>query len=260
MEWERVATDARYRDPGRRLTMGFRIPRRAGRLPAILALAGLATLLAAGCTGGSSSTGSTAVTPAAVAPTTAPASPTPVAAKPLRFTLTSGESEASYLVNQIVAGRDVPLPANGKTKDVAGQISVAPDGTPVGPTSLITVDLRTLKTDQDRRDVDVSNRILETAKYPYAEFTITKVEGIPARFADGDSGKLTLAGPLKLHGAERVTTWTSDLTLKGGRLTGKAQTDLKSADYDILLPNLFNLIKIEPNIHLEIALNAKQEA
>jgi polyisoprenoid-binding protein YceI len=195
-------------------------------------------------------------TPAA--PAAAAATAAPVPAEALQFRVVSGESQASYTARETLIGQGIVNPI-GTTKDVSGTLTVLRNGTLVGPPSAIRVDLRTLKTDVGQRDQAIRGQWLESNRYPFADFTLTKVEGVPATYNDGDSARLTLTGNLTLHGVTRPTTWTADVRLSGRRLTGTAQTDLKLPDYGIRPPDILGFVKVEDNSRLEIQLVADQQ-
>src|SRR5258708_7102555 len=87
-------------------------------------------------------------------------------------------SSASYPVTEPLVGINFPSDAVGTTPTVAGTLVIAPDGS-ITAGSKLTIDLRNLKSDQDQRDGYVRNRVLETDRFPYAEFVPTKLQGLP---------------------------------------------------------------------------------
>src|SRR6185295_11577772 len=91
--------------------------------------------------------------------------PAPDPTKPAKLTLTTG-SKARYKVREQLAGISFPSDAVGTTESVTGLIVVNPDGSLDATVSKITVDLKTLSSDQQMRDGYIQNRTLETAKYP----------------------------------------------------------------------------------------------
>ena len=74
-------------------------------------------------------------------------------------------TKASYKVREQLLGFNFPNDAVGTTQAVSGSITIAPDGA-VGSGSKITVDLRTLKSDDERRDNYLRDRTLETSQSP----------------------------------------------------------------------------------------------
>ena len=89
--------------------------------------------------------------------------PPPDPTKPAKLTLSTG-SKARYRVREQLAGISFPSDAVGTTETVTGAIVINPDGSIDAAQSKITVDLKTLSSDQQMRDGYIQNRTLETAK------------------------------------------------------------------------------------------------
>jgi polyisoprenoid-binding protein YceI len=119
-------------------------------------------------------------------------------------------SKARYKVREQLAGISFPSDAVGTTESVTGVIVVNPDGSLDATVSKITVDLKTLSSDQQMRDGYIQNRTLETAKYPTLEFVPKRVVGLPAGPlpATGQAG-FQLVGDMTLHGSQRRPRGTS---------------------------------------------------
>jgi hypothetical protein len=86
--------------------------------------------------------------------------PPPDPTKPAKLTLSTG-SKARYRVREQLAGISFPSDAVGTTETVTGAIVVNPDGSVDAAQSKITVDLKTLSSDQQMRDGFIQNRTLE---------------------------------------------------------------------------------------------------
>ena len=176
---------------------------------AILAVAFAGAFAACG-----SSTSQPAAAPtAAVAPTTAPAAAAPTSAAAANaptaapaasgaasgtrtFTIVPEQTEASYQVQEKFLNRELPNMALGKTNAVTGELQVSLDGKPSGKITKITVDLRTLTSDQSRRDSRIRTQWLESEKYPFAEFTSTDVQGTPDTYTEGQEVSFKLTGDM----------------------------------------------------------------
>jgi polyisoprenoid-binding protein YceI len=77
---------------------------------------------------------------------------------------------AGYRIDEELSGFGTNT-AVGRTPDVTGEMTI--EGTTV--TGLeVTVDMTTLRSDDDRRDSQLSGRGLETAQYPTATFSLTE--------------------------------------------------------------------------------------
>ena len=63
---------------------------------------------------------------------------------------------------------------------MTGAIVVDRSGKVLSDQSKFTVDMQSLKTDQDRRDNFIKRNTLETDRFPTAEFVPTEVRGLPS--------------------------------------------------------------------------------
>ena len=79
-----------------------------------------------------------------------------------------------------LAGISFPSDAVGSTTNVTGSIVIQADGMIDAAQSKISVDLRTLKSDQDMRDGFIRGEPgLNTEKFPTADFIPRRVVGMP---------------------------------------------------------------------------------
>ena len=88
------------------------------------------------------------------------------------------EAKGRFKVTEQLVGIDFPSDAVGTTEGITGTLVIGPDGS-VGSQSKITVDLRTLKSEQEMRDGYIQRATLETGKFPMLEFVPTKFQGMP---------------------------------------------------------------------------------
>jgi polyisoprenoid-binding protein YceI len=137
-------------------------------------------------------------------------------------------STAGYRVKEILFGQSTE--GVGRTTDVTGSIAISGSSLTEGK---FTVDLTTLKSDADRRDSQVQNRLLETATNPTATFTVKGPVVLPATPAVGDTVTVDVPGSLNLHGADKDLTisLTVKRTADGFQVAGS--TDILFADYGI---------------------------
>jgi polyisoprenoid-binding protein YceI len=78
-------------------------------------------------------------------------------------------SQAGYRVKEVLFGQDVE--AVGRTDRVTGELTIS--GSTVSEGSF-TVDMASVKSDQERRDGQFNGRIMETSVYPTSKFTLTE--------------------------------------------------------------------------------------
>ena len=201
---------------------------------------------------------------AAPAATTVPAVP-PAAAAPasdsaLTFQISQGASKATFRVREQLAGRQLPNDAVGSTSDVTGQLALRPDGAVVPDASKITVNLRTLATDNRMRDDFIKQNTLQVGRFPTAEFVPTKAEGIPSPLPANGEHTFKLTGMMTVHGVQKEITWDVTAKRNAGQLEGKAITAVKFGDFGMTPPRVASVLSITDEIRLELDLVATQAA
>lgn len=227
---------------------------RMALLPVILAL-GVASSMVA--TGMGRADAATAMTRNAAAPQHSTTNQALTASKPaagqaVRLVIVPSASVAHYRVREQLTFFSLPTDAVGTTNAVSGAIVLDAHGRPVAAQSKIVVDLRTLKTDQSRRDQYVQSNVLETASYPLAVFVVKQAPGLPAHLPT--TGKITfsLVGALTVHGVTRSETWTVSATLSRQSITGTASTHFAMTDFNITPPQIGPVLSVQNNVKLDI--------
>ena len=99
------------------------------------------------------------------------------------YAIVPEESTARYRVQEELAqvGENEAV---GETQAIIGQFGFGEDGLPL-PCSRFDVDLRTLQSDQAKRDNYLYRNTLEAEKYPLATFVLRAVEGMDAPLPRG---------------------------------------------------------------------------
>ena len=135
-----------------------------------------------------------------------------------------------------------------------------PDGSIDSAQSKITVDLKTLTSDQQMRDGYIQNRTLETAKYPTMEFVPKKAVGLPAPLPAGMQAQagFQLVGDMTLHGVTKEATWNVVATFGNELVGGRATTTFDFASYNMTKPSLARLMSVDDKIELEIEFRCKR--
>jgi polyisoprenoid-binding protein YceI len=186
--------------------------------------------------------------------------PAPDPTKPAKLTITTG-SKARYKVREQLAGISFPSDAVGTTEGVTGVIVINPDGSVDAAASKITVDLKTLSSDQQMRDGYVQNRTLETAKFPTLDFVPKKVVGLPAGpLATTGQAGFQLVGDMTLHGVTTEVTWNVVSTFANDAVAGRATTTLTFEQFKMTKPTLARLMSVEDKIELEIEFRCQRTA
>jgi polyisoprenoid-binding protein YceI len=172
-------------------------------------------------------------------------------APPLHFTVAPDGNEARYRVREQLLHHDLPNDAVGKTTAISGAITIAPNGTIDTGASKITIDVTTLKSDQDRRDGYVQHRLLETEQYPTVTFVPTSITGIALPLPSSGPQHFDMMGELTVHGVTRPTVWHLTAENHGNDLTGSGYTQFTFADVSLQQPHVPVLLSVADTIKLE---------
>jgi polyisoprenoid-binding protein YceI len=171
------------------------------------------------------------------------------------YAIVPEESTARYRVMEELAqvGENEAV---GETQAIVGQFGFGDDGLPV-PCSRFDVDLRTLQSDQAKRDNYLYRNTLEAETYPLATFVVRAVEGMEAPLQEGQETTLRLIGDLTLRDVTKLVAWEAKVTLAEGALTGTAATMFEMADFGITPPSVPVVLSLDETIRLEVDLTAR---
>jgi polyisoprenoid-binding protein YceI len=200
--------------------------------------------------------------PAIAEPVTPSVAATPAAtvsaSGPWTFTVESS-SKATVRVREVLAQIRAPGDAVLSTSAVKGSFTLNTDGS-FAPTSKITVDLTTLRSDQSQRDQYIKDNTLQTRRFPTAEFAPTKATGLTLPLAANADMKFTLIGEITIHGVTKPVTFAITATRAGSRLTATATAEpaWKFADFGMTVPRVASVLSIEDDIRVEFALIATE--
>jgi polyisoprenoid-binding protein YceI len=172
------------------------------------------------------------------------------AADSLWFVTAPEGNSARYRVREQLVGFDLPNDAVGLTNGLTGTLIILPDGK-VSPSSKFVVDVKPLKSDKERRDGFVQNRLLETAKYPTVDLAVTAV-GIE-KYPLPTSGPLNflLHGNLTVKGVTKPTLWRVNAQVSGTTITGTAVTAFTFEEFGITKPRVPIVLSVADTIKLE---------
>ena len=174
------------------------------------------------------------------------------------YAISSEESEARYVVMEELAD----VGANevvGTTNAIIGHILFDESGAPL-PCSRFDVDLRTLETDQARRDNYLRGNTLQTDSYPLATFVVREIEGLEGALPEDEEVAITLVGDLTFHGVTRLAAWEASVTRAGDVLTGIATTSFTFPDFEMEKPIIGPVVGIDDVVTLEVDLVAAPAA
>jgi polyisoprenoid-binding protein YceI len=171
------------------------------------------------------------------------------------YAIVPEESMAGYRVQEELA-QVGETEAVGETQAIIGQFGFGEDALPL-PCSRFDVDMRTLQSDQARRDNYLYQNTLEAETYPLATFVLRAVEGMDAPLADGQETTLRLIGDLTLRDVTKLVAWEANVTLVDGALTGTAATMFEMPDFGIEPPSVPVVLSLDETIRLEVDFTAR---
>lgn len=158
-----------------------------------------------------------------------------------------GESFVGYRIGETFADIGTAT-AVGRTSDLSAELDF--DGAMITRV-VIVADLRTLRSDQSRRDQALRSRGLETDTYPTATFTLSEPIAIGEAALAGGLIEQSVRGTLELHGVSNEV----EIALTGQLVDGLAvivgSSEIALADYEIVPPTNFRVVSIEDSGTME---------
>jgi polyisoprenoid-binding protein YceI len=186
-----------------------------------------------------------------------PAAAAPAPAGPVTLEVAPG-TRASYRVREQFVGIDFPNDASGSTDTVTGTLHINADGTVDSARSKLTVDLRTLKSDQDMRDNYLRTRTFETEKFPTVEFVPRRIEGVPSPVPVSGQAGFQLIGDMTVRGVKSEVIWKGVATFSAQQVAGRAMTDFDFAKFSLAKPSIGRLMGVDDKIQLELEFRMKR--
>lgn len=186
-----------------------------------------------------------------VTPAAAGSQPGPV------FRIIGERSEASYRARETFVSQPGLVDAVGRTNELEGEIQLETDGVLRGKILLMRIDLRTLTSDQSRRDNFIRQNTLQTDQFPFAEFRSTEAAG-PAVFRPGEEATFQIPGIMTIKGRERPVVWEARAKLDGNTITGTATTTVKLTDFGMEPPRLA-ILSVEDEMTWQVDIVAERD-
>ena len=189
-------------------------------------------------------------------PPSTPTSTTTVASNLYR--ITPEESEVRYIIDEVKRGQ--PITVVGTTNQVAGDIRLDLNNPATSRVGVIRINVRTLQTDEERRDRATRSRILQSAQpaFEFSEFSPTTIDGLPASVEVGIPVNLRLHGDLTIRDITHPVSFDVTVTLVSlDRLEGKATTTVQRSDYNLVIPRVPFIADVSEDVRLEIDLVAR---
>ena len=151
-------------------------------------------------------------------------------------------SKAEYRVREQLARLN--FPRRRWNHRALGNPRLGGDGSFSAAGSRLTVDLRTLKSDENRRDAWLRENTLHTDRFPLAQFVPRRQQGLAAPLPA--TGKVTfqLVGDMTMHGVTSELSWNVVANLAPDMVTGEATTSFPFAKFGLTIPKLMAVIRV----------------
>jgi polyisoprenoid-binding protein YceI len=179
---------------------------------------------------------------------------------PVRLDLVEG-TKARYKVAEQLVGVSFGSDAVGTTEAITGSIVLGADSVVNASQSKLTVDLKTLKSDQSLRDGYLQRNTLQTDKFPVLEFVPRKQVGLPNPMLVAARPIVLgfqLIGDMTLHGVTSEVTWNVVATATVDSVAGRATTTLPFATFGMAKPTVPFVLTVDDKIQLEVEFRAKR--
>lgn len=158
-----------------------------------------------------------------------------------------GQSFVGYRIGETFADIGTAT-AVGRTSDLSAELDF--DGARITRVA-ISADLRTLRSDQSRRDQALRTRGLETDRYPTATFTLSEPIAVDEAALSGDVIERAVRGTLELHGVANEVEIALTGQLVDGLVVIVGSSEIALADYEIEPPTNFRVVSIEDSGTME---------
>jgi len=172
------------------------------------------------------------------------------------------ESQAGYAVEEEFFGRDIPFfTAMGSTSNIEGEFQVTYTGNQVAlEGGQFVVDLRTLTSDDPRRDNRIRTDWLESNNFPLAEFTASTLEEFPATAAEGQDVSFKVSGDMTIRQVTNQQTFDITARLENDTFTGTGTTFLFMKDYGFDPPSIAGILKVTDGVTITVTFTAIETA
>jgi polyisoprenoid-binding protein YceI len=141
-------------------------------------------------------------------------------------------SVVRYRVKETLFGQSGE--AVGQTTSVTGSMTIK--ATSVSAATF-TVDMTSIKSDQSQRDGQFRGRIMDTAEFPTATFTLTSPIDLGVVPKDGVQTNYSANGTLLLHGTTKNVTFTLTARRTGDVIAVQGDEPITFSDYSIDNPS-----------------------
>lgn len=145
---------------------------------------------------------------------------------------------------------------SGSTQKVSGELTVESGRIVSG---FVEIDLDTLESDNQRRDINVQMKVFDTVTYPTARFDTTEPVDVSSLPDDGTPGTVTVPGKLTIKGTTKAIEPTFDAVRDGERVIVSGTIPINRLDYGVETPDFIAAtISEDGELNIRLALEKKE--
>ncbi|MDH2454926.1 YceI family protein [Corynebacterium bovis] len=143
----------------------------------------------------------------------------------------ANHSQAGYTFDEVLPGQRKST--SGRGTGVEGSFVVRDGRLTEGE---VTVQVDSISSDIEKRDINVRNHILQSDRFPTARFTVRSPVDVSALPADGTAGSVTVPGTLTLHGRTHDVSPTMKVLRSGDHVIMESHIPVTRDDYGLQSP------------------------
>lgn len=167
----------------------------------------------------------------------------------------AGGSEAGYRVREKLARLSAQSDAVGRTSDVTGGLEIVGNGGQMTAQNVnVSVNVSTLKSDEDRRDGRIKTQGLESNKFPTATFKSTAPIPIPPAALNGDQVEVTANGDLTIHGVTKQVSIPMQVQQSGDEIEVVGSITFPFSDFGMQPPTISGIVTVGETASMEFRL------
>lgn len=184
------------------------------------------------------------------------------------FVIDPSRTEVSYEVEEEFLGGALAqlgigaaqVKTVGVTNQVSGQLALDfGSAVPQLVSGDFTINVNSLRSDDQRRDNAIRRNWLQSNQYPNATFRATALQGAPATYSEGQAATFRLAGDLTVRNVTRPVVLEVTARLNGNTITGEATTQIKMSDFGAGPPNLAGILVVGDDTLLRLQFTAVEQ-
>ncbi len=164
-------------------------------------------------------------------------------------------SQVGYRINERIALKT--FETVGRSSEVTGSLKILDSEI---TQATFEVDMKTFQSDSGGRDAQFNGRIMDTEKYPLANFVLTQPITLIDKPINGVIIENTAIGNLTLRGTTKAVTLSLSSTLENSVITVIGQIQIQFDEWKIPNPSVpLVFIYTEPNCILEFSLKFEKQ-